>query len=226
MIDYVDKNSRTLTLSVAFLGFLVLCSTSSYVAAAHLYRWIGIPIGAAVMIFAIPMHILGRKNTAFYIVSTSFNAISCGLAISAYYIVRGRPMNIITALLISFGVSAVYALLNFLISHFTRKKLFLILFGVIMGALMPASIVFWVIEKSFMPSYLSFCIMFFFFFLTVSAVSIGHPERVSLRDVSFASFGSFVVAALVVIAILSEGDIVDGFDISDATKKGNKKTKT
>ena len=49
------------------------------------------------------------------------------------------------------------------------------------------------------------------YYLVVSAFNVRNTEREILRDISFANFGIFIITALVVFIILSEGEILEGF---------------
>ena len=152
------------------------------------------------------------------------NGVGTGFAISAYYIVKEKPVSVSGLIFVSLIAAAIYTLANLLIYLFRKKNTFIMLFGIAVGILLILSVTFWIIRGGFLYSFGFFTSLLLLFFLSVTAVTIDHPERVALRDLSFGAFGSFVVAALVVVAILSEGDIVDGVDIADATKKGNKKS--
>ena len=134
---------------------------------------------------------------------------------------RRKILKFIDVRLVS---STLLRLANLLISLFGKKKMFIMLFGIAVGILLILSVTFWIVRGGFLYSFEFFASLLLLFFLSVTAITISSPERVALRDLSFGAFGSFVVAALVVIAILSEGDIVDGVDIADATKKGKKKS--
>ena len=220
-------------LSASFLIFMALAALGAYIATLFMYEWLGIVFGVLVTLIAIIPHRLGKRNTVLYLLSTSLNAVGIGLSISAYYVVTGTPLTPEAAFLPAAAVCLVFWLLNLLISVFGHKKLFLAAFGALIGLLIVLSAGLWIFafsaEASFrfhaLAPYASFCcfsLILLVFFLFVTGLSLGHPERVALRDVSFGSFGAFVVVTMVVIAIISEGDVVDGFDIADVTKKKKK----
>ena len=134
---------------------------------------------------------------------------------------RRKILKFIDVRLVS---STLLRLANLLISLLGKKKMFIMLFGIAVGILLILSVTFWIVRGGFLYSFGFFASLLLLFFLSVTAITISSPERVALRDLSFGAFGSFVVAALVIVAILSEGDIVDGVDIADATKKCKKKS--
>ncbi len=224
MVDYIDKNARWQMLSGVFSLYIALVAISTYVASLFVYEWLGLIVGCVIILFAIIPHRLGKINSAAYILSVAINGIGTGFAISAYYIVKEKPVSIHTLIFVSLIAAALYALANLLISLFGKKKMFIMLFGITVGILLILSVTFWIIRGGFLYSFGFFASLLLLFFLSVTAITISYPERVALRDLSFGAFGSFVVAALVVVAILSEGDIVDGVDIADAAKKGKKKS--
>ena len=224
MVDYIEKNSRWQLLSGVFALFLVLVAISTYAASLFVYEWLGIVIGCVIILLAIIPHRLGKINSAAYILSVAMNGVGTGFAISAYYIVREKPVSVPGLIFVSLISVAVYTLANLLISLFGKKKLFVMLFGIAVGILLVLSVVFWIISGGFLYSFGFFSALLLLFFLSVTALTLLNTERLALRDLSFGAFGSFVVAVLVVVAILSEGDIVDGVDIADVTKKGKKKS--
>jgi transposase len=61
------------------------------------------------------------------------------------------------------------------------------------------------------------------FYLCVFGVTVGYDERSVWRDVSYGSFGTFVIVTVVVIVVLSGGDVLDGagldVDIGGKEKK-------
>ena len=224
MVDYIDKNARWQLATIVFALFLALMSVSTYVAVQFVYEWLGILIGGVIILLAIIPHWFGKKNTAAYVLSVCMNAVGTGFAISAYYTVKGIATVIPALVFVSALTAILYGISNVLISVFRRKKLFVGFFGAVSGILLVFSLVFWIIDGNFIYSFGFFNILILLFFLSVTAISLDRPERVLLRDLSFGAFGSFVVATLIVVAILSEGDIVDGLDIADVTKKGKKKS--
>ena len=224
MVDYIDKKARWQLLSGVFALYIALVAISTYVASLFIYEWLGIVIGCVIILFAILPHRLGKINSAAYILSVAMNGVGTGFAISAYYIVKEKPVSVSTLVFVSLIAAVLYTIANLLISIFGKKKLFIALFGAADGILLILSVTFWIIRGGFIYSFGFFASLLLFFFLSVTVVTIDRYERVALRDLSFGAFGSFVVAVLVVVAILSDGDIVDGVDIADVTKKGKKKS--
>jgi len=224
MVDYIDKNARWQMLSAVFALYIALVAISTYVASLFVYEWLGILVGCIIILFAIIPHRLGKINSAAYILSVAMNGIGTGFAISAYYIVKEKPVSVSGLIFVSLIAAALYTLANLLIYLFRKKNTFIMIFGIAVGLILISSVVLWIIRGGFLYSFGFFASLLLLFFLSVTAITIWNPARVALRDLSFGAFGSFVVAALVVVAILSEGDIVDGVDIADATKKGKKKS--
>ena len=67
-----------------------------------------------------------------------------------------------------------------------------------------------------------FTILLSLFYHCVFALTVNN-DRLVLRDISFGSFGAFVIISIVVLFILTEGEILEGFDIGGG--EGKKKVK-
>lgn len=56
-------------------------------------------------------------------------------------------------------------------------------------------------------------------------ISLNNTERKVLRDISFGSFGSFIIITIVVLCIISKGDaLADIATITPDSTSSNKKT--
>lgn len=62
-----------------------------------------------------------------------------------------------------------------------------------------------------------FSIIIAMFYTCVFGISVNRDERSVLRDISYGSFGAFVVITAAVIFLLTEGEVLDGLepDIAD-----------
>lgn len=103
------------------------------------------------------------------------------------------------------------------------KKATITTAAIINGLLMAVAISLWILRDAGFYSFGFFSLLISLFFLCVFGITIKHDERSVLRDVSFGSFGSFIILTVVVIAILSEGEILDGFapDVDKKSKKNS-----
>lgn len=219
------KDLNPLTVFGFFILAIVIFVISSLIAVAHLGEYVGIICSIVLMIAAIPVHILGKKNNRFYLLSFLLNSVANGLSVSTYYLVKNKELELpdmlcaaVPATLILFVVYAVLSLFG------KSKKITLIIAGIINVALSVTLAFLWIFYGYALWSFAFFCSMISFFYLLVFAFTVGHNERSTLRDISFGSFGAFIVISLVVIFILSEGDIIDGLDLG-FEGKANKKRK-
>jgi len=106
------------------------------------------------------------------------------------------------------------------------KKVTVTVACIVNGAVTVALTVFWITYGWLIFSFGFFCSLISFFYLCVFGITVNHDERSVLRDISFGSFGSFIIITVVVIFILSEGEILeglDGFDVGVGSSKSKKK---
>ncbi|HOB20423.1 MAG TPA: hypothetical protein PK830_02630 [Candidatus Atribacteria bacterium] len=80
----------------------------------------------------------------------------------------------------------------------------------------------WVSEGRVLSSYGLFALISASFFIIVNGLTINN-DRLVLKDISYGSFGAFIIITLTVALILSEGEILDGLDIPVEGSKKSKK---
>ena len=88
--------------------------------------------------------------------------------------------------------------------------------------LLVVSVVLWIINNAGFFSFCFFCLLISLFYLCVFGITLNHEERFVLRDISFGSFGSFIIITVVVIFILSEGEILENLDFGLERKRKRK----
>lgn len=225
MLDnFINTKAKTFVVflfSVASLGILTL---STQVAVLICSKWYGLIFGAAFMAAAIPLHILGKKNSLFYIFSFIVNFIGCGFSISAYYLTKGLSLNIIELIIAAIPSGAILMLIYLMLQICSKtKKVTLSIATIINFALLVVAVVYWVRTGETFFSFGFFCLLVSLFDICVFGITVNHDERPVLKDISYGSFGSFVILTIVVIVILSEGDILGDLDIGGG--RGKKKRK-
>lgn len=123
--------------------------------------------------------------------------------------------------------AAILFLIYLMLQIFAKtKRITLAIAAIINLVLLIAEIVCWVKIGGTLFSFGFFCLIVSLFFICVFGITINHNERPVLRDISYGSFGTFVILTVVVIVILSEGDILDGLGdgfVPDGSGKSKKK---
>lgn len=194
-------------LSLCIFPFATLAATRIF------KQWYGIFVGVVLMILAIQFHRIGKKRPWGYVVGCILNFIGNGLSVSALYLCREIELHLVpllTAILPAVGILLVF----FLLSHFSRiPKRPLCVAAVILNiVLLVASVVLWIRcgDMPFSFGFFSLLISLIFFFV-FSATVEGTSGSV-FRYISFGSFGVWIILTVVVLVILSDGELLDGFD--------------
>lgn len=211
--------------SLIALGLLIL---STLLATAICQKWYGLAIGIGLMLLAIPFHWIGKKYKWGYLLSFLANSIGSGFSVSAYYVSQNIPLDLYSMLLAVLPAVGILLLVYFMLQTFHKTKKVTVTIACILNALLTiAFLVFWIMDGNIIFSFVFFSSLISFFYLCVFGITIHHDERSVLRDISFGSFGSFIILTVVVIFILSEGEILDGADLdldfggNDNKKKNN-----
>lgn len=223
--NFINTKAKTFVVflfSIASLGILVL---STQVAVFVCSKWYGLIVGTAFMVVAIPLHILGKKCPLLYIFSFMVNFIGCGFSVSAYYLTKGLSLNILELIIAAIPCGAILMLIYLMLQTYSKtKKVTLSIATIINLVLLVVAVVYWIRTGGTFFSFGFFCLLVTLFSICVFGVTINHDERPVLRDISYGSFGAFVILTVVVIVILSEGDILEigdpGIDIRSRKKKG------
>ena len=227
MLNYLNAKARAFVVFVFSLSFMGIFVLSSLVATQILQNWYGLAIGIAMMvIIAIPFHCRGKKTLWGYLASFSINSIASGFVVSAYYLKNEIVLNIYSLLIGAIPSAAIIFLVYLMLQIFNKTKKITITVAAIINAILTISAtVFWIIHGDVIFSFAFFCSLVSLFYLCVFGITINHDERSLFRDISFGSFGSFIIISVVVAFILSEGEILDGLDFGDGSRKGKRKKK-
>lgn len=211
--------------SLISLGLFIISTTF---ATAVCKEWYGIIVGIVLMIIAIVFHCRGKKRKMGYLLSFLLNSVANGFSVSAYYLSSEVTLNFYQMFLALILPAAILLLVYLMLQTFHKTKKVTVTVATILNILLLiAFIVFWAKYDSLIFSFGFFGLLISIFYLCVFGITINHDERSVLRDVSFGSFGSFIILTVVVVFILSEGEILEGFDLGiggeGKTKKEKKK---
>lgn len=212
MLDYFSNGKGKPFVVFAFtIIAYILFALSTIFALSICTEWYGLVIGAILMILAVPVHMFAKKHNMFYVLSYALNTIGSGFAVSAYYL--EKELNVIPEnLFLPMLIPAIVSLVTYLLVRLFQKikKFVLAIFTIGTIAMLIAFAVLWIKNGYEFYSFAFFNLVFTLFYVVVDAVTVGEYDRSVIRDISFGSFGIFLVVALVVLFIISEGEILDG----------------
>lgn len=225
MLKYLNTKAKAFVVFVFSLAFLGLFVLSSFLATQICQKWYGLAAGIGMMILAIPFHYNAKKHPLGYFISFIINSVASGFVVSAYYLESSNSLDVFRLFIGAVPAAAILFLVYVMLQCFEKtKKVTLVVAGIINAVLTIATTVLWIKYGLVIFSFGFFCSLICFFFLCVFGITINHDERSVFRDISFGSFGSFIIITVVVIVILSEGEVLDGLDFDvGGGKKGKKK---
>jgi len=205
----LQNKNKTLTISGFSIISLLLLIPSALIAVNLCDIYSAIVSAVILMIVAIPFHCIARKYNFLYLISFILNSVANSLSVSAYYIHTGKEpdiMSMATAVVPSIIVLLTAVLVNNVFN--APKKCTMITSGIINAMLTISTLILWITKGNIVFSFAFFASIITLFYILVMGISVDHKERNVLRDISFGSFGSFVIVTVVVLFIISEGDIV------------------
>lgn len=221
--------NETMKLFPAYLCGLALMAAVTWlltplVADLH---WIWVILSALLLCLgAVVCHVKSKHRTALYIIGYLLNAIGSGVAAATLYAQMEWSAEIMTPLP-ALAPAAVMGLLLCL-GYFGQGKLWRKIWGLGMLllalALIVLSVIVWINWQPVVGSmgfFSSICLLFFM----MACLGTLDASREKWRYLSFSGFWAFAVIAVVVVLILSEGEILDGldFDFSGGGESGKTK---
>lgn len=161
----------------------------------------------AIACIAIPIHLFAKKKEFLYVISWAMNSFGTGLGISSYYKYNETVPDLLqTALVLAVSLLLLVAVCLLLYKFKESKTIVIRLFSVILALLAVTSIVFWIIDGSFVYSFSFFCLIQIAVWLFVCAITVNVPKRHILRDISFGGFGIAIIAGVTVLSLVTEED--------------------
>lgn len=188
--------------------------------------WYGVLCGFLFMLAALICHRNGVHYRLLYACGLLLNTIGNGLSLSSLYVYESMSTDVgrnIPGLLPAASLLLIGMLLLLLFPQ--RKKavvlgvsvLFFIALGACVFGILDTTVNSGVVWR-FSAFALILAVMFF---LTMASLS-AHSEFPALRAASFASFGVYLLITSIVIAVLSEGELLDCLDIFPRRDRKNK----
>ena len=190
------------------------------------FSYLGLIIGAALMIIAIPLHVVGKDFWPFYFISFTFNSIAIGFSITSYYVFKEYPLELIdffTAISVSLLVLMFFGAISTLPFYRKHPKLYTALFIFISFV---ASLILWISNDSF--SGLTFYFLNVVYFFMIGMIAASDNQKDLSKEMSLVMFGAFVLISIIVLIIISEGEALSGmdFDLSGGVGVNAKKRKS
>ncbi len=219
----INTNLKPIIVFLSYLVAMGIFVASSLFATPACEKWYGLVIGFLLMLVAIPVHCFGNKMKIGYALSFLINSVANGFSLSAYYSSKNIALNAEDMLKACVLPVALFFIVFLLVQLFPEIKNYICAVGVVIGCIMlVVFMVLWIRSTTVFYSFGFFSALLSLFSHCVMAVTANN-KRDALRDISFGSFGAFIIISLVVLFIITEGEILEGFDISGG--ESNKKPK-
>ncbi len=214
---------KPITIYLFAITSLCILLVSTRIAVSIFSKYYGLVVGIGLMLVAIPLHIAAKRLPRLYILSFLINAIGSGCSVSAYYLMKHISTDLIKMVIAVIPAVIILTLVCIAIRTTfgqTYMRQTILIFVIINVALIILAVVFLIITADVLYSFGFFGLVLAGIYLCVLGVLVKHEERLVLRDISFGSFGAFIILTIVVLTILSEGDMLDGLQFD---RKGKKK---
>lgn len=220
------KNENLKLLPTFVVGLIVMTASAWMFApltgGEYWLLWI---LGAVLLcVGAVVCHALSNRRAAVYVLGYLINAVSSGCAAATLYGQMGWDVELLMLLC---GVAPV-ALLGavFCLGYFGQGKLWRKIWGLAMAllalALMVAAVILWIKWNPVAGSMGFFSGICLLFFIMACLATLDSPKE-KWRYLSFSGFWAFAVILIVVLVILSEGEILDGLDFDFSGGSAKKK---
>nr|MDD6335725.1 hypothetical protein [bacterium] len=226
ILDALNTKSKAFVVLLFSLVSIGLFPVSTFIAASICQSWYGLVVGLLLMALAIPFHYCAKKHPKGYFVSFFTNSIANGFSASAYYLAKNIPLDWCQMLLAAMPAAAILGLVYVMLQKMGKTKKTAVLVAAVIDALLILlSLALWIVYGKAAFSFGFFCAWIALFYLCVFGITIHHDGRAVMRDISFGSFGAFIMLTVVVIFILSEGEALDGLDLDLFEGRKNKHKK-
>ena len=214
---------RLIILLYACIGLLITSFSISFgfEYLVHLNQWMALIIGVLFMFLGMVIFQFGKSIPLLYIISFTLNMIGVGLSITAYYVFKAYSLNdydFIFAIIVSLSILSGFGLLTFI--PIIKRHLKITISITIVTAFIT-SLYLWLSVDEFTG--LSFYFLNIIYFFMIAMIQ-GTPSLKDLsKEMAVVSFGSFVLISIIVLIILSEGEVLGGLDGFDGSGIASKK---
>ena len=217
----IDTNLKPIVVFLSSLVAMGIFVVSTLFATSVCEKWYGLVIGFILMIVAIPVHCFGKKMKISYALSFIVNSVANGFSVSAYYIDQKELLNISDMFKACVFPVVLLFVVFLLVQLFPEIKKNICISAIVIGCIMLVTFVVLEIKRDGML----FSFSFFSTLLALFSVGVmgvtANNKRYVLSDISFGSFGAFIIITIVVLFVISDGELLEAFDVSggDSGKK-------
>ncbi len=194
------------TLAVLFLF--------TYLLAGRIPVTEAVVFGGLLMLCAIPLHIAGKYWLPSYAIGIAVNMLGSAFYISAYYTSVGARPTALSLLLAGLVPILYLVVLHLFVYLFPNNHKTFCVLGTLLALLgILVYVVLWIVTGKESCSF-GFFSMIICFTMTLALSYTLHKEGPwVLRYASFAGFGYFSLIAIIALAILSEGGLLEDLDL-------------
>ncbi len=213
---FLQNKGRSLCVFLFAAAALVCFVPATLAATVLLSRWGGLIAGGCLMLLAIPAHRLGKYHKIGYAIAYLLNTLGNGCSVAALYSLKGvslSPSSMWRAILPAVAALLIACVVLLILPQIKGRFITVFCVCCILAAIVL--FVLWACGHSYFFGYAAFALLVAFYYLCVMEITVGHTERSCLRDISFGGFGSFVILTVVVLIILSDGDVLDGLELGE-----------
>ncbi len=224
MFEFIKKSPKPLIIFYASLVSMSIFAVSVLAFDMFSDMYEAIVSALALTLVAVPFHWFGKKHKALYFASIVLNNIACAFSVLSYYKYIDSKLDILTVLIaMAVPLSIVFVAFSMMQFMKVSKKATLVVTGVINTLVSIALVVLWIMYGGNVVSLALFASILSVLNLCVIGVAVDHDDRYVLRDISFGSFGAFIIITVLVLTIISEGDLIDGSELFDIGPVKDKK---
>ncbi len=219
-------NKKSLISLAGFAITLLLCFATMHIMQFfNLTYWIGVTAGAAIFIFMLVMFIILRKNItlSLSIPTIIINAAASGITLSSMYEYLGaypavwQSCAVFVALVAMFGLYCLLTNLTFFQNHYIICEIALVV-------LVAASIILGMIFSDLTAFRLAAISLIPFIATLISLTLRSYDVKEHIKNIACCSFAVLALVIFVVLAVITQGDGLDGFaDLGVAGANGKKK---
>ncbi len=205
--EAILNSKRLITLISCLTGIALTFSGLSIFSLFELNKWIGVSIGTGVFVVCAIIAITVRKKA--YIAVILLNSVTMGIAISSLYAHFNFFPPVWQTALVAVGTDALFCIFCLLSKTPLFKNHCVICCTVFLLTILTAEIVCAVLVS---PYVFGFAL---FIFLTLAAHNIVLTAKIKtfddlIKNLAICSFTVLILAIIVVIIVLSQGDGADG----------------
>ena len=201
----------------AIISLFIIVLTAALVININL-QWSALLIGGGLMLATIPVHFKGRKNTNLYPISYCLNVISTGFSIAAYYTIRNVPFNYIQVLVATAAISLLLLLSAFLLRQEGSKRTSFVVINIISGSALIILALLWLTYETTTLYSLSFFLLVYSLFYIFLFKEINNQTNI-FHKLSSYSYTLYLVITVLVLAIITEGDLPFDLDLPERKRK-------